>query len=554
MSTPISTWDDLLIPPQARRRGVTLNLFDQLSAYRPQRPGAYLRISSDRFGLEAGVDRQQEDTEDTRDHLRWSPFARVYRENDTSAFKKRKVVRPDGSIDWVVIRPKFRQLLADLAAGVIDGVVFYDLDRLVRQPRDLEDLIDIIEYVQRPAVGATGGRMNLINDNDRHMARMMCVMALKSSEDSSRRVARMHLAAAQQGKIQGRIAYGWIRTGADKGKVFGPEAAVVRDIFAGCLFGQTAYSIATDLNRRNIASPTGRSWSSTMVNKMLRNPRYAGMVSYGGKHRVDPATDWDGWSRVLFDEEGHPLLGCWDPIIDPQQWSQVQFELQLRRQKAGIAPGTHLPAVSAKYLLSGILRCGKCQRGLVGHYSKKDKRRNYRCPPSAHGGCGGTCISAITAEEAVEEAMATYFSRLLAAREGSVTTDGPRQDLTELQATLAGELARKQALVARWNTGTLTEAGLTEEDFFQLVGSLNRKISSLQETLTANAESSSPPRMAVDAAGWRNGTVNQRRTLMRRYLHGIRVLPPAASPGGNPAQRVRQRLRPTWKTTEELAT
>ncbi|MFF8374275.1 recombinase family protein [Streptomyces lydicus] len=45
----------------------------------------------------------------------------------------------------MVLRPESRQVLADLAHGVIDGVIFYDLDRLVRQPRDLEDLL-------RPAV------------------------------------------------------------------------------------------------------------------------------------------------------------------------------------------------------------------------------------------------------------------------------------------------------------------------------------------------------------------------------------------------------------------
>ncbi|MEV6566609.1 recombinase family protein [Streptomyces kronopolitis] len=38
----------------------------------------------------------------------------------------------------MVLRPEPRQLLADLASGVIDGVIFYDLDRLVRQPRDLK--------------------------------------------------------------------------------------------------------------------------------------------------------------------------------------------------------------------------------------------------------------------------------------------------------------------------------------------------------------------------------------------------------------------------------
>jgi DNA invertase Pin-like site-specific DNA recombinase len=232
MSTQ-TLWDELDIPAEAMGRRVTLNLYDQLSAFAPKRPAAYLRISSDRFGLEAGVDRQSEDAEDTRKRLAWGPFAKIYKENDTSAFKKRKVTRPDGTIDWVVIRPKFRQLLADLASGAIDGVIFYDLDRLVRQPRDLEDLIDVVEYVQRPAVGATGGRINLINDSHRHMARMMCVMALKSSEDTSRRVARMHLACAQDGKVQGRIAYGWVRKGTDKGKIITDEARIVEDIFKG---------------------------------------------------------------------------------------------------------------------------------------------------------------------------------------------------------------------------------------------------------------------------------------------------------------------------------
>ncbi|MGV9851642.1 recombinase family protein [Streptomyces sp. NPDC003442] len=104
----------------------------------------------------------------------------------------------------MVIRPKFRELLADLASGVIDGVIFYDL---VRQSRDLEDLIDIFEYVQRPAVGSTGGRMNLINDSDRHMARMMCVMALKSSdpEHESTGPVRTAVSGASMMEVASRV-------------------------------------------------------------------------------------------------------------------------------------------------------------------------------------------------------------------------------------------------------------------------------------------------------------------------------------------------------------
>ncbi|QMU76914.1 hypothetical protein GXW83_15465 [Streptacidiphilus sp. PB12-B1b] len=134
-------------------------------------------------------------------------------------------------------------------------------------------------------------------------------MALKSSEDTSRRVARMHLACARDRKIQGRIAYGWIRTGPDKGKAHPVEAPIVQGIFSACLVGTTAYGIATKLNRWGLPSPAGALWSSTMVNKMLLNPRYCGMVSYAGQHRVEPAVAWDGWSHVLFDDKGRPLLG-----------------------------------------------------------------------------------------------------------------------------------------------------------------------------------------------------------------------------------------------------
>ncbi|QIY59499.1 recombinase family protein [Streptomyces sp. RPA4-5] len=155
-------------------------------------------MSSDRFGLEAGVDRQLEDTEDTRARLRWGPLTKIYRENDTSAFKKRKVIKPDGSIDWIVLRPEFRRLLADLAIGVIDGVIFYDLDRLVRQPRDLEDLIDIVEYAKRPVTGATGGRMNLINDSDRQADRRYTEGEV--GDDSGRTKRRTYLPHRQSVK------------------------------------------------------------------------------------------------------------------------------------------------------------------------------------------------------------------------------------------------------------------------------------------------------------------------------------------------------------------
>lgn len=77
-------WDDFEVPEHARNGRITLNLYDEPPAFVPQRPGAHLRISFARSGLEAGVDRQYEDGEDTRVRLGWGPFAQIYKENDTS--------------------------------------------------------------------------------------------------------------------------------------------------------------------------------------------------------------------------------------------------------------------------------------------------------------------------------------------------------------------------------------------------------------------------------------------------------------------------------------
>lgn len=101
----------------------------------------YVRISDDPDRLERGVERQEEDCRAFADRL-GVEVVEVLRENDTSAFKQRTIVLPSGEKVRRVVRPKFRHMLRLLAEGRADVMVAYDLDRAVRDPRDLEDLID----------------------------------------------------------------------------------------------------------------------------------------------------------------------------------------------------------------------------------------------------------------------------------------------------------------------------------------------------------------------------------------------------------------------------
>ncbi|MEU6347421.1 zinc ribbon domain-containing protein [Streptomyces sp. NPDC046977] len=235
----------------------------------------------------------------------------------------------------------------------------------------------------------------------------------------------------------------------------------------------------------------------------------------------------------------------------PKVWSQTQFELQLRRRQYSHTGGASKPRVTGRYPLSGVLTCGKCGRGLVGHRSSKTQVRAYRCPPTALGGCLGTSISAHTVEEVVNEALTAFLANAL---HGS-TTDGPADGrLTPLNNQLSEQTTRKEDLVQRWSSGALTDAGLGQEDFFQLLGSINKKISALPDAIAA-AESATPQTMDTELIldSWRQGSHHQRRALLQRYLHSIEVRPPLHPKGANRSHHVRERLLPHWRTPEEIA-
>src|SRR5947209_720904 len=95
------------------------------------RAGICARISSDREGDGLGVRRQLADCEALAVRKGWAVVDR-YVDDDVSAWKGRA-------------RPEYRRLLDDVHAGVVDAVVVWHLDRLHRQPRELEEFFEVVD-------------------------------------------------------------------------------------------------------------------------------------------------------------------------------------------------------------------------------------------------------------------------------------------------------------------------------------------------------------------------------------------------------------------------
>ncbi|MBT2398598.1 recombinase family protein [Streptomyces sp. ISL-100] len=518
-----ASWDGIVIPERVRNRtSVALAVGDSLREYVPQRPGCYLRTSFDRHGIEKGIDLQLRDTEQKRINLAWGSFAEVYRENDTGAFKKKRIAKSDGGIDWIVLRPAFRRMLSDLLSGRIDGVIFYDTDRLARQPRDLEDLIDVVEHTMKPAVGVTGD-LNLINDADRHMARMLCIMALKASEDTSRRVARNHLADASAGELTGRTPHAWNANGTLR-----PDRArIARRIYDQFAAGRSITGIARDLNQDNIPSPRGAKWAPPTVKAILTNPRYCGFVSYQGKHRSEISRQRDGWSRVLLGEDGLPVLGTWEPVVSKKLWADAQLELDQRRlagrQKGLLSnpEGTNY----RKYVFTGYLRCGICKAPMSTKRVTGRGHVIYYCPGKGRNACGKVSRRAEPVDQHLE-GLINEWARAHAADASTTEEPTSRAEIVDtLRTRISGVAARKRDLIASWATGSESVQGMRPDDYYQALASMNAELDRLEGELADHTSHARHCLTRDYESEWRTGGLEQRRTLVAEIFSAIYVMP-----------------------------
>lgn len=381
----------------------------------PTNVGIYCRISLDAEGRSLGVERQEQDARKLVKARGWA-VGRVYIDNSVSAYKRG------------VIRPGFEELLEDLKNNVVDGIVVYDLDRLARQPRDLERVVDL--YETRPMVFATvQADYDLSNSDGLFMARMMVNVANKASADTSRRQKRKNLQRAEMGLPHGgRRPFGYEAGGM---VIREDEAAILREVAKKYLSGWSYRELAYDLNERGIKTTEGRQWFPITIRNMLTRKRYAGIREY----------------------EGVDYQGSWPAIYDDVTWQR----LQLHRSS------TPVGKVARKYLLTGFLFCGSCGHGLNGE-TKRDHpgrplRRTYQCrvhgDTQRQGGCGGVTRGAEPLEHFIRELIVYRLDTPeLSALVHSDTQDGLIHSLTSDVQRLT---LRLTALLDDYTDGTLTK-------------------------------------------------------------------------------------------------
>lgn len=427
-------------------------------------------------------------------------------ENDTSAFKRRKITLPNGDRQLRTIRPQYRKTLRELERARFPRFLAVHLDRVVRDPRDLEDLIDVVEQ-SRPRIvcDSVEGSLRLACDADITMARVMCAIANQSSRDTARRVSSRRREQAEEGRYGGGgRRYGFEPDGVT---VRADEAAWIAEAAGLALGSVPIRELTRDLNARGWRTANGKPWQAKNVRDMLLRPCNAGLTVHRAAER----------GRVYYtrDDVVGSLPG--KPIIEPDRyWSLVTklTDPDRRTNHAGTAP---------KWFGSGIYRCPcgntlRVQERQYTHTSRRTgqtvtkARQVYRCQSSDAGH--------VLCPRAELDAVVVQAIKELISKSDPVTIIGTRtaaEDVAKLRAEAQQHEERLAEIAADYDDDRITRAQMLES-----TAKRRRKLDAVKARLAAVAEEEDPAARLVGAddidAAWDALTLGEQRQITARLL------------------------------------
>lgn len=484
-----------------------------------------------------------EQTKDCQGYVeaRSGNYVYTYEEPATSAYKRKRVRLPDGRMAYRVVRPVFEGALEDLKRGrtpdgqPVDGLIVYDIDRLTRDNRHLEDCIEVVEHFGRPIIDITG-TLDLLTDNGRTVARIVVATYNKQSADTARRVKRKHRALEQAGiPTGGRRPFGWQH---DKRTLEPAEAELIRDGARRLLDGAPINAVVADWNRRGMPTPLGKVWQPIKVKNVFRNPRICGIRSRNVRD-FHPETGKEHLHiEIVRDADGKPVIGQFEPILSVADWEAVIAVLG--------ANAVHGRGKNARtYLLTGTMRCGKPECGSRLRASKALASRSktpglfyYSCESKSKGGCGGLSIPGQKTDEYITEAVIAKYEREASQRTHETAAEPqpwPREaELAQVQQNL-------KDLTDAWRARPPQISG---SRYFALLAELEPE----EQALLAEREAWLASQYATDMPvgdlreRWPGLTLAEKRAYIEQALTAVLVAPANHKTRWNP-----DRLQLIWR-------
>ena len=341
-------------------------------------------------------------------------------------------------------RPALNRLLADIAAGKVDCVVVYKVDRMSRSLLDFARIMETFEQRKISFVSVTQ-QFNTATSMGRLVLNVLLSFAQFEREIIGERIRDKIAAQRRKGKWAGGVpvlGYDVDRSNPSPKLVVNAEEALqVRRIFSLYLELGSLLPVVEEMARRGWcnkawttkkgAARGGRPFDKCSIHALLTNPIYIGKI----KHKAE-----------VYDGEH-------EPIIDTGVFEKVQTILQ----QHGGGRGNHL---INKYgaLLKGLLHCRACNHTMVHTFTGRGSKRYryYTCVKAIKSGyktCPTKSLPAGEIEAAVVDQIRCIAHdeglRDEVLRQAGSATDDDLAELATQQQQLERQLGRDHAEISR---------------------------------------------------------------------------------------------------------
>ena len=217
----------------------------------------------------------------------------------------------DGGISGGTLeRPALKRLLADIAAGRVDTVVVYKVDRLSRSLFDFAKLVELFEKAGTSFVSITQS-FNTTTSMGRLTLNMLLSFAQFEREVTAERIRDKLAASKAKGLWMGGVPPLGYRPDGRTLAIVEDDAELIRDIYRRYLELGRVRRLAEQLDRERIRTPVryraggaqfgGCAFTRGQLYAILKNPIYAGDIPhkelrYKGQHAA--IIERDVWNQV----------------------------------------------------------------------------------------------------------------------------------------------------------------------------------------------------------------------------------------------------------------
>jgi site-specific DNA recombinase len=292
-------------------------------------------------------------------HEGWSELPDIYDDGGYSG----------GNMD----RPALKALLVKVAAGKVDVIVVYKVDRLTRALSDFAKIVDVLDAAGASFVSVTQS-FNTTTSMGRLTLNVLLSFAQFEREVTGERIRDKIAASKAKGMFMGGpvpLGYNVVDR---KLIIDDAEAATVRMIFTRYLELGSGRALQVELDQRGVRSKRrtyrgGRPYGQQPISRgplyvILQNRIYVGDMVHKGK--------------------AYP--GLQDAIIEPEMFDRVQAQLASARVQRRHGVNAREPS-----LLAGLMRDEHGRMMSPSHAVKQQRRYRYYVS-QMDDACGGLTI------------------------------------------------------------------------------------------------------------------------------------------------------------------